>query len=294
MNGKLVNLDWNGFWQKAGDFFMVPDSSGLNYLTRIIIAVCVIFVAYFVIKLLGFLFRKAFKVKKRGPDIDISAKNILVQIIKAILWIATAFVVASILKFDLTGLAGITSAIAVALGLALQDLIGCLFSGILLLQQKMIKTGDYISVNNTYGASEGFVENVHLFFTYLRTPQGQIITIPNNSMTKATITNYSRLGKRRIDYDVGISYNTDITFAKNVFNKIFDGDERILQEEGITIIVNKLDSYSVQMRLRCWTSYDDYWPVYNELGEKILIACKENGINIPTSIDRNIIESKDH
>lgn len=293
MNGKLMNLDWNGFWQKAGDFFMVPDSSGLNYLTRIIIAVCVIFVAYFVIKLLGFLLRKAFKVKKRGPDIDVSAKNILVQIIKAALWIATAFVVASILKFDLTGLAGITSAIAVALGLALQDLIGSLFSGLLLLQQKNIKTGEYISVVNSFGSCEGTVKNVHLFFTHLLTYQGQIITIPNKNMTSAIITNFSRTGKRRIDYDVGISYNTDITFAKNVFNKIFDGDERILQEDGITIIVNKLDSYSVQMRLRCWTSYDDYWPVYNELGEKILIACKENGINIPTSIDRNIIENKD-
>lgn len=293
MNGKFVNLDWNGFWQKAGDFFMVPDSSGLNYLTRIIIAVCVIFVAYFVIKLLGFLLRKAFKVKKRGPDIDVSAKNILVQIIKAALWIATAFVVASILRFDLTGLAGITSAIAVALGLALQDLIGSLFSGLLLLQQKNIKTGEYISVVNSFGSCEGTVKNVHLFFTHLLTYQGQVITIPNKNMTSAIITNFSRTGKRRIDYDVGISYNTDITFAKNVFNKIFDGDERILQEDGITIFVNKLDSYSVQMRLRCWTSYEDYWPVYNELGEKILIACKENGINIPTSIDRNIIENKD-
>lgn len=293
MNGKLVNLDWNGFWQKAGDFFMVPDSAGLNYLTRIIIAVCAIFVAYFVIKLLGFLLRKAFKVKKRGPDIDVSAKNILVQIIKAALWIATAFVVASILKFDLTGLAGITSAIAVALGLALQDLIGSLFSGLLLLQQKNIKTGEYISVVNSFGSCEGTVKNVHLFFTHLLTYQGQVVTIPNKNMTSAIITNFSRIGKRRIDYDVGISYNTDITFAKNVFNKIFDGDERILQEDGITIFVNKLDSYSVQMRLRCWTSYDDYWPVYNELGEKILVACKENGINIPTSIDRNIIENKD-
>lgn len=293
MNEKLVNLDWNGFWQKAGDFFMVPDSSGLNYLTRIIIAVCVIFVAYFVIKLLGFLLRKAFKVKKRGPDIDVSAKNILVQIIKAALWIATAFVVASILKFDLTGLAGITSAIAVALGLALQDLIGSLFSGLLLLQQKNIKTGEYISVVNSFGSCEGTVKNVHLFFTHLLTYQGQVITIPNKNMTSAIITNFSRTGKRRIDYDVGISYNADITFSKNVFNKIFDGDERILQEDGITIFVNKLDSYSVQMRLRCWTKYEDYWPVYNELGEKILIACKENGINIPTSIDRNIIENKD-
>lgn len=275
---------WFQFWEKTRVFFLVPDDSGMNYLSRIGIAIGIIVLAWLVIKFIGFLLKRAFKIKK-GPEIDRSAKSFFVTVIKSLLWIAAAFLVAAVLKFDLTSAAGLRSAVAVALGLALQDLIGCLFSGILLLQQKMIKTGEYISVTNTYGSSEGFVENVHLFFTYLRTPQGQIITIPNNSMTKATITNYSRLGKRRIDYDVGVAYDTDIELAKSVLKDIMDTDERIIPDEDKQVYVVKLDSYSVQLRFRCWTTFENYWPVYNDLSEKILIAFRKNKIYIPSSTD---------
>ena len=270
---------------------MTPDDSGVNYLTRIIIAVVFIFLAWLVIKFIGFLLKRLFRIKK-GPEIDKSAKYFIVTVIKVILWIGVAFIVISILKFDLTGAAGVASAITVALGLALQDLIGCLFSGIVLLQQKNVLTGEFISVRNDYGESEGFVENVHLFFTHLRTPQGQIITIPNNTMTKAAITNYSRLGKRRIDYDVGVAYNSDIELTKKVLEEIITSDERVLRDEIRTAYIVKLDSYSVQMRVRCWTTFDNYWPVYNDLGEKILIAFRKNNIYIPSSTDIQVTNIK--
>ena len=283
---------WEKFWQKVSDFFLTPDASGINYLTRILFAVGLIFVSFFIIKIITWSLKKAFKINKKGPDIDRSAKYFIVTILKALMWLVVAFLVVAILKFDLTGIAGVTSAITVALGLALQDLIASLFSGMVLLQQKNIKTGEYISVKNAFGESEGTVESIHLFLTYLRTPQGQIISIPNKNMTSAAITNYSRLGKRRLDYDVGVNYNTDIELAKKLFTDILQNDVRTLKEEDITVYVSKLDSYAVQVRLRCWTKFEDYWPVYNELSEKVLLACRDNNINIPSSTDINVFNQK--
>ena len=278
---------WNDFWKKVGDFFWVADEHGINYLTRILMAIVLILIGWLVIKFIGFLLKKAFKIKK-GPEIDRSAESFIVTLIKALLWIVISFLVINVLKFDLTGVAGVASAVTVALGLALQDLIGCLFSGMLLLQQKNIKTGEYISVSNEYGTSEGFIERINLFFTHLKTPQGQIVTIPNNTMTKAAITNYSRLGKRRIDYDVGVSYDADIEKTKAILNDIMVCDERVLQDDEHSVYVAALDSYSVIVRFRCWTRFDDYWPVYNDLSEKILLAFRKANINIPSSTDINI------
>ena len=278
---------WNDFWKKVGDFFWVADEHGINYLTRFLMAIVLILIGWLVIKFIGFLLKKAFKIKK-GPEIDRSAKSFIVTLIKALLWIVISFLVINVLKFDLTGVAGVASAVTVALGLALQDLIGCLFSGMLLLQQKNIKTGEYISVSNEYGTSEGFIERINLFFTHLKTPQGQIVTIPNNTMTKAAITNYSRLGKRRIDYDVGVSYDADIEKTKAILNDIMVCDERVLQDDEHSVYVAALDSYSVIVRFRCWTRFDDYWPVYNDLSEKILLAFRKANINIPSSTDINI------
>ena len=281
----LATNPWNDFWYKVGQFFLTVDESGLNYLTRILIAIAIIVVGYFLIKFIGFLLKKAMKIKTKGPNIDKSAKWFLVTVIKVFLWLCIAFVVIGILKIDVTGVAGITSAITVALGLALQDLISCFASGIIILQQKNIATGEYIGVTNSFGTCEGTVEKIHFFFTYLKTPNGQEVTVPNNNMLKAVITNYTRLGKRRLDYNVGISYDGDVKLAKEVLAGVVANDDRILKEEGITVYVYELGAYSVGLRLRIWTPVDNYWPVYNDLSERILLAFREHNIRIPSSTD---------
>lgn len=286
----LVNYayeGWKDFWRKFADFFWVQDDHGLNYLSRIGIAIGLIVVAWLIIKLIGIILKKAFRVKK-GPEIDISAKYFVVQIIKVFLWLGVAFAVATVLKFDLTGLAGITSAVAVALGLALQDLIGSFFSGILLLNQKIIRTGDFVSVKNAFGECEGTVQRIHFFVTFLTSPKGQRIIIPNKNMSSAVITNYTTLGKRRIDYDVGVAYETDIALCKEVLRKVVDNEPLLLEGEKVDVYVESLGSYYVNMRLRCWTKDTDFWALYNQLSERVLLAFRDNGINIPSSTDYKI------
>ena len=275
---------WINFWEKFANFFWQKDSAGLNYLSRIGIAIGIIIVAWLLIKLFGLILRKVFKVKK-GPEIDVSAKYFAVELIKALIWIGVAFIVASVLKFDLTGIAGITSAIAVALGLALQDLIGSFFSGILLLNQKCIHTGDYISVKNSFGECEGTVERVHFFITFLKTPKGQRVIVPNKNMTSAVITNFTVLGERRIDFDVGVNYNSDIALVKETLWSVIKDEPLVVHPDKSQVYVESLGAYSVNVRLRCWTKFDKYWELYNQLSERVLLAFKEKGINIPSSTD---------
>lgn len=278
---------WIKFWQDFADFFWLPDDHGLNYLSRIAIAIAIIVVGWLIIKLFCLILRKAFKIKK-GPQVDASAKYFVIQIIRFLLWICIGFIVASVLKFDLTGVAGITSAITVALGLALQDLIGSFFSGILIIHQKSIRTGDYILVKNAYGESEGVVDSIHFFFTYLKTPQGQKVVIPNRNMTGAVITNFTVLGRRRIDYNVGIAYDADVIKAKEVLLNVLKDDPCLLPNGAVEAYVESLGPYYVNMRLRCWVLPENYWKLYNQLSERVLLAFRENGINIPSSTDYKV------
>lgn len=286
-NADYAYMGWINFWQKFVNFFWEKDATGLNYLSRIGIAIAIIVIGWLLIRLLGFTLKKAMRIKK-GPNIDASAKYILVQIIKTLLWIGIAFAVASILKFDLTGLAGITSAIAVALGLALQDLVGSFFSGLLIINQKAIRTGDYIKVKNAFGECEGTVDRVHFFITYLQNPAGQKIIVPNKNMSSAVITNFSANGVRRLDFDVGIGYNDDVQLAKDTLLGLLEGEQLVLKDKPVTAYVCELGSYSVTVRLRCWTKFTDYWTLYNQLPEKVLLAFKEKGINIPSSTDLQV------
>ena len=275
---------WRNFWQKAGEFFMKRDGTGINYLTRILFAVGLIVLAWLLLRLISLIYKKAFHIKK-PMNIDVSAKFFILQILKIFYWLAIAFLVITILKVDVTGAAGIASAVTVALGLALQDIISCFAAGVIILNQKSIATGDFISIQNDYGLAEGTVTKIHFFFTYLKTPNGQEVTIPNSNILHAVVTNYTRLNKRRVNYDVGVAYDSDIELVKKVLLDIVKDDELVLKKEECTAYVYELGSYSVGVRIRCWTKFKDYWPFYNALSEKVLLAFRENGIRIPSSTD---------
>lgn len=275
---------WVAFWQKVSDFFLIEDSSGLPYLARIGIAIGIIVVGWLLIKLIGILLKKMLKVK-RGPEIDASAKLLIVELIKVFLWIALAFAVCSVLKISLTGVAGITSAIAVALGLALQDLIGSFFSGVLIINQKSIRTGDYIMVKNSFGECEGKVERVHFFTTYLINPKGQKIIVPNKNMTAAVITNFTVTGERRIDYDVSVSFDADIELVKEALASVIKDEPLVINTDKTQVYVESLGAYAVNVRLRCWSKFEDYWTLYNQLSERVLLAFREKGIKIPSSTE---------
>ena len=283
---------WAQFWRKVGEFFWTPDAYGLNYLSRIGIAIAIIVVAWLLLRVISLIYKRALHIKKKPLTIDVSAKFFIFTVIKVFYWLAVAFVAFSILKIDITGAAGIASAVTVALGLALQDIIACFAAGVIILNQKSIGTGDFIGVQNDYGTAEGFVTKIHFFFTYLKTPNGQEVTIPNSNMLHAVVTNYTKLNKRRVNYDVGVAYDTDIELAKKVLTDLFKDDELILQKEEFSVYVYELGSYSVGLRVRCWTKFKDYWPLYNSMSEKILLAFREHGIRIPSSTDIQVANQK--
>ena len=278
---------WVDFWQKFADFFWVADASGLNYLARIGIAIALIVVTWLLLKLLTLALKKAFRIK-RGPDIDASAKLLIISVIKFLIWIGIGFAVCSILKISLSGMGGVLASIGVALGLALQDLIGSFFSGVLIINQKIIRTGDYISVRNAFGECEGTVQRVHFFITILRNVKGQKVIIPNKNMASAVVTNYTATGERRIDFDVRVAYDSDVEAVKEALWSVIKDEPLVINNDKTMVYAESFGDFGINFRLRCWTKFDDYWTLYNQLPERVLIAFRSKGIVIPASIDRNV------
>lgn len=276
---------WVDFWKRVGDFFWVPDGTGINYLARIGIAIALIVFTWLILKLVTIGLKKVFKIK-RGPDIDASAKLLIISVIKFLIWVGIGFVVCSVLKISLSGLGGVLASIGVALGLALQDLIGSFFSGILIINQKIIRTGDYISVRNAFGECEGTVERVHFFITILRNVKGQRVIIPNKNMASAVVTNYTVTGERRIDFDVRASFDCNVEEVKEALWSVIKDEPLVINNDQSTVYAESFGDFGVNFRIRCWTKFEDYWTLYNQLPERVLLAFKEKGISIPASTER--------
>lgn len=118
----FTNL-WNWFTSTG------EDGTKVSYLTRTIICIFIIVVAWIVISLIVKGAKRALRFKK-AKSIDVSASSFAIEVIKVVLWLLVAFLVIWILGIDVSSLAGIVSAVTVALGLALQDLIGMFAAGV--------------------------------------------------------------------------------------------------------------------------------------------------------------------
>ena len=281
--------DWfNKLFESLGSFFTHNEEGSLSNLEKILFSLVIIVVAWVAIKIIIGILRKLMGVKKANT-IDRSAKNFVISLIKYLLWLFVAFLVISVLGIDITSFAGVLSAITVALGLALQDVIGSLAAGLIILNQKNFLTDDYIQISNAFGTVEGTVLSVSLMYTSLRTVNGQVVFVPNSNIVKSNLTNFTKEKQRRIVYSVNVAYNSDIELVKNVLSNILSADERVSKEKEPQIHINELGEYAVTVVIKCWTDVGEYWNVLNGLHEKVLLAFRENNIIIPSSKEFKVL-----
>ncbi|MEG2380051.1 MAG: mechanosensitive ion channel, partial [Bacilli bacterium] len=100
-------------------------------------------------------------------------------------------------------------------------------------------------------------------------------------LTSDNIINYTHQENRRIDFLFGVSYDSDIKMVKQVLDKIFKEDKRILQDPTPIIGLNTLGDNAMQIAARPWVKTDDYWDVYFDVMEKVKTKFDENNIEIP-------------
>ncbi|MCQ2772130.1 MAG: mechanosensitive ion channel family protein [Bacilli bacterium] len=288
------------FWEKVGNwftnignrfvsFFTDPTAMEMTNLERIIAVIIFIVIAFFLIKLLGFVMKKAMGIKK-GPQIDVSAKMFVVQFVKILLWVMVAFGCVALLGIDVSSVAGVLSAVTVALGLALQDVIGCFAAGLIIIGSRHLKTGDYVLIANGYGQVEGTVIKIGLMITTLLTVNGQHVFVSNNNVIKANSIDYSSYPTRRASFTMPVPVDADIAKVKEIIYGVLNEDSRVLKDPAANVHVDTVEDYCINIAIKFHTMNADYWDVLNNVREPIINKFREAGILIPT---RNKITLKD-
>lgn len=293
----ILNEFWNNLWngivsffQDLGNFFLTTNEYGLSVLSRIIIAIVVMVLGVIIIKIIIAGLKRASGIKK-GIAADMSAKSFFIAALKIALYIALAFIVVTILGINITGAVGILSAVTVALGLALQDIIGMFASGILIFNARNFKTGDYIKVVNSFGQEEGKVYKISLLYTILLNFNGQKIFIPNNNITKANVTNFTDHENRRGLIEISLSYDCDSKEVISTLTEAANSVEKILKDPSPSVVINQFTSYGVEYQIRFYSSLDDYWDNLFKLRELILQKVKEKGYKIALATNLSIKEN---
>jgi len=253
-------------WDKISEFIY-------SYGPNVIGAILVLIIGLWVIKLLMGGFRRM----TRKQDMDPSLRGFLRSIISITLKILLFISVMSMVGIAATSFIAIIGAAGLAVGLALQGTLQNFAGGVIILLFKPYQVGDFVE-----GAGHmGTVKEIKIFTTILNTPDNKLIIIPNAQLSNSSLTNFSAMETRRVDFTFGIGYGDDYDKAKKVLLDLINADERIMKDPEPFIALSELADSSVNIVVRVWAKGADYWGIFFDMNEKVYKTFTSEGLNIP-------------
>lgn len=214
---------------------------------------------------------------KRLPGFDATLRGFFAGAARYGVLILVAVMVLGQFGVQTASIIAAIGAIGLAIGLALQGTLQNIAAGVMLLVLRPFRIGETIEV----GALMGTVEEIGLFATRLRTPEGMFILAPNTALWNEPILNFNRNKVRRNDITVGIGYDDNIDLAESVMRGIVRSDPRVLAEPEPVTFVAALGDSAVAVSLRYWTSDQDFLTTKTDLTKLVKVAFDANGISIP-------------
>ena len=153
-------------------------------------------------RLLDYLFFDvAFRLRRK-----VAAPALLRQIVSLIIFgIAAAILLRVVLGIQLTGVIATSAVLSVVIGLALQDTLGNLFSGLALHLEKSVQVGDMVRSGEIFGT----VEELSWRAMKLRTMEGNVLLVPNSIASRERLEVFPRPGRPIArTLEVGLEYET--------------------------------------------------------------------------------------
>jgi small-conductance mechanosensitive channel/CRP-like cAMP-binding protein len=160
--------------------------------------------------------------------------KILSDIIAACIYVCSGLAMMGfVFGLPLQGIVATSGVLAIVLGLALQNTLGDVFSGLSLSVEKPYDVGDAIQLE---GGVEGEVIQINWRSTHLRNTQNDVVIIPHSSMAKMRIQNHSALSARyggNLNIDVDSRNEPD--FAADILKQAAMACPSILEKPGPSV-----------------------------------------------------------
>ena len=255
----------------------------ISFGLRLLLTIILFIVGGRLIKVVRKIVRRS--MERTGADVGVI--QFMDSLIKLILYFLLVLFLADGIGVDTTSVMALVGSAGLTIGLAFQGSLSNFAGGVLILLIKPFKVGDYIIY--TSGNLEGKVTKIEMFYTTLFTVDNKKVVIPNGTLSNSSLINVTAEDKRRIDITVGVSYTANLKLAKKVCLNLLTAQPAVLQDQNNLVVVDDLADSSVNLKICCWVTPDDYWSTRWDLIEKIKLAFDENGIEIPfNQLDVNL------
>ena len=188
-------------------------------------------------------------------------------------------VLRSTLDINLASLIATSAALTVIVGLALQDVLSNLFSGLVLELEASFGPGDWVRV----GTFEGKVEETGWRTTKLRTRVNELVTLPNAMLSKEALVNYSRPDPSFGDtLSFEAAYEAPPNVVKDAVLSVLDADAAVLAVPRAEVWLTKYGESGVAYAIRYWiTDFDNLERIRNRIMSNLWYALRRANVRIP-------------
>ncbi|MDP2090835.1 MAG: mechanosensitive ion channel [Candidatus Gracilibacteria bacterium] len=270
--------------------------SGLGLKINLLSIFIFVFTVYLGISIGKYYQKIIYSLKKRNKNISNGTVTILANIGYYLIIILVVLSSLKVIGIDLSNITMIVSALSVGIGFGLQTIVSNFISGMILMFEQSIKTGDYIELSD---GLKGVVISINMRSTTIRTTNNVNIIVPNQSFVQNNIINWS-LGDNRIRLQIpfGVSYGTKYEKVEEVIlGALIVSDLDFIRTDSLfpTIVMIEMGPSSVNYLLNVWIDSDDLTTPTSTKGQFIKLVYKtltENNFTIPfPQTDLHIKES---
>ncbi len=237
-------------WQELRDFSLGVLSSWPVALVAALILVA----SWLAAKLVGRTTRRA--LAQRIPStllLTVATRAIAVSVF--LLGLYFVLRVAGLTNLAVTVLGG-TGLFGIIMGFAFRDIAENFLASLLLSMRNPFRSGDLIEVDGR----TGIVQNLNTRSTVLLSLEGTHIQIPNATIYKSTIINYSSNASRRAEFVVGIGYESSVAKAQSIIATVLKEHPAVLDTPEPLVLVDELGPASVNLRVFYWFDTATYSP----------------------------------
>lgn len=193
---------------------------------------------------------------------------------------------------DLTTLAVVFTALSVGIGFGLQYIAGDIASGFILLFERPVRVGDYITITGPDSKlTEGRVQSINLRTTVMMTNDRIAVIVPNSKLVNQNLVNWSYADRRsRVSIPIGVASDSDIELVTKTLLRAADGVEYILPDPKPNVMFIGFGASTLDFRLNVWTDRPRrHAQIKSDINYRIWRLFKEAKIEIPSpQLDLNL------
>ncbi|MCR5218533.1 mechanosensitive ion channel family protein [Treponema sp.] len=254
--------------------------SNLAKVATAVIAILIFYVVYRIIKNVI--------LKKTKERMQPHTAMLLNKTVSYVFYVLITMYILGLFGINLSAIWGAAGVAGLAIGFAAQTSVSNLISGLFVLSEKTIKLGDYITV----GDESGIVDNIGLLSIKIRTLDNQVVRIPNSTVINNNLVNYNSYTKRRLVFDIPISYDADVDKVLETIKKVPAQCPAVLSDPEPAVFYDGFGD-AINLKLAVWFKTSDLITVKNQVYTNIVKICRQDNVEIPyTHYDVKILNNK--